>query len=72
MHPIAALDLPIERDDDGEMSHAAITGAATRLGEHVAWHERARSGTSRDEPPVDADDRRVEPAEFPTDQFRDG
>ena len=42
LHPIAALDLPIERDGDGKMGHAALTGAATRLAEHVTWHDSSR------------------------------
>jgi Mitochondrial K+-H+ exchange-related len=42
LHPIAALDLPIERDADGKIGHAALTGAAARLDEHVTWHSSAR------------------------------
>jgi hypothetical protein len=40
--PIAALDLPIERDSDGKSSHAALTGAAVGLHEHVTWHNSSR------------------------------
>ena len=42
LHPMAALDVPIERDDQGKSSHAALSGAAARLDEHVAWHDSAR------------------------------
>jgi len=52
LHPIAALDLPIERKDDGRMSHDALTGAGTRLLEHVAWHKRPRGKRGRSKAPV--------------------
>ncbi|MFI5459179.1 MAG: hypothetical protein ACHRXM_27435 [Isosphaerales bacterium] len=52
LHPVAALDLPIERDDQGKPSHAALKGAATRLDEHVAWHDSAYRTDGAGRPPV--------------------
>jgi hypothetical protein len=42
LRAINALDLPIERDGDGEPCHAALGEKPARLGEHVAWHESPR------------------------------
>jgi hypothetical protein len=42
LYPVAALDLPIERDGDGKAGHIALTGRANRLDEHVAWHTGSR------------------------------
>ena len=42
LRAVDALDLPIERDGDGEPSHAALGEKPARLGEHVAWHESPR------------------------------
>ncbi len=39
LHPIASLDRPIERNDEGKAKHAALDGDATELDEHVAWSE---------------------------------
>jgi len=39
LHPVADLDRPIERDEAGRATHAAIDGEAARLDEHVAWTE---------------------------------
>jgi hypothetical protein len=36
MHPRDALDMPVERDDAGKHSHAALAGGGERLAEHVA------------------------------------
>jgi hypothetical protein len=51
LHPIDALDLPIESDADGKSHHAALEGPTPRLDDHVAWHRspgRARApGTLR-------------------------
>jgi len=52
LHPIAALELPIERDDQGKSSHAALPGAAARLDEHVAWHDSARPTDQAGRPAV--------------------
>ena len=38
LHPIAALDLPVEMGKDGKYAHAALTGRATGLDMHMAWH----------------------------------
>jgi hypothetical protein len=43
LHRVAALDVPIERDGEGKATHAALTGRATRLDEHVAWHSSPRA-----------------------------
>jgi hypothetical protein len=36
LHPRDSLDIPVERDDAGKTSHAALAGRGERLGEHVA------------------------------------
>jgi hypothetical protein len=36
LHPVPALDLPIEHDEAGRAKHAALNGAAERLDDHVA------------------------------------
>jgi hypothetical protein len=42
LHPLAALDRPLEPDGQGNPSHAALPGLAVRLHEHVAWHNSTR------------------------------
>jgi Mitochondrial K+-H+ exchange-related len=37
--PLAELDRPIERDEEGKARHAALDGEAAHLDEHVAWTE---------------------------------
>jgi len=44
LHPVAALDRPLEPDEEGKPCHAALAGAAARLQEHVAWHARRALG----------------------------
>jgi Mitochondrial K+-H+ exchange-related len=39
LRPVDQLDRPIERDEAGKATHAAIDGEAARLDEHVAWTE---------------------------------
>ena len=39
LRPMAELDRPIERDEEGKARHAAINGEAPHLDEHVAWTE---------------------------------
>lgn len=36
---VAALDWPIERDDEGKARHEALAGPSSLLEEHVAWTE---------------------------------
>jgi hypothetical protein len=36
LHPRDALDLPVERDDEGKTRHLALAGGGERLSEHVA------------------------------------
>jgi hypothetical protein len=43
LHPIAALDLPVEMGPDGKHAHAALAGRATGLDAHMAWHGAARA-----------------------------
>jgi hypothetical protein len=38
LHPVAALDRPLEPDEAGKPRHSALAGAAVRLHEHVTWH----------------------------------
>jgi Mitochondrial K+-H+ exchange-related len=42
LFPLAALDLPVDRDDAGKARHIALDGAAARLDDHVTWHQLAR------------------------------
>ena len=69
LHPIAALDLPIERDGDGKSSHVALTGSATRLDEHVAWHEAPGRASVPIKAPAEPTPRKPEPAHDLTDEF---
>jgi hypothetical protein len=43
--PREELDRPIERDENGRATHAALDGEAARLDEHVAWTEGQGPGT---------------------------
>ena len=43
LHPVAALDLPLDQGEDGKMRHLALTGQAVHLDEHVAWHDPSRA-----------------------------
>ena len=72
LHPIAALDLPIERDSEGKMGHSALSGAATTLAEHVTWHSSVRRGRVGSEPPVDRTSGDARPANFQAEKSRDG
>jgi hypothetical protein len=45
LHPVMALDLPVECDEGGKARHAALNGAAERLDEHVARCRGPHSGT---------------------------
>jgi hypothetical protein len=47
LHPLASLDRPIERDEDGKAKHDALDGEALQLDEHVAWSESESSGMAR-------------------------
>jgi hypothetical protein len=62
LRAVEALDLPIERDSEGQPSHSALGEKPPRLHEHLAWHESPRrrrtgtpAGTARtaDKPPGD-------------------
>jgi hypothetical protein len=39
LHPVGALDRPIERDPAGKARHDALDGSPALLDEHVAWSE---------------------------------
>jgi hypothetical protein len=45
--PLAALDLPVDRDDAGKARHVALDGAAAQLEEHVTWHLSAGRASSQ-------------------------
>jgi Mitochondrial K+-H+ exchange-related len=66
--PMAALDLPIERNDDGKSRHAALAGAATRLDEHVAWYKGPRTPRAEGQTSVIPTPSEPRPANFPTEQ----
>jgi Mitochondrial K+-H+ exchange-related len=72
LHPIAALDLPVERAGDGKMGHTALGGAATGLAEHVTWHSAARAARVGGKPPVDRTPSDSTPACFHVEKSRDG
>jgi Mitochondrial K+-H+ exchange-related len=42
LHPVSALDVPVERDEAGKARHSALDGAAELLDEHVAWMETSQ------------------------------
>jgi Mitochondrial K+-H+ exchange-related len=71
LHPIAALDLPIERDRDGKTVHAALGGAAAGLAGHVTWHSSVRRGRVGNDLPVDQMSGDAKPANFQAEKFRD-
>jgi Mitochondrial K+-H+ exchange-related len=72
LYPVPALDLPVERDDDGKPAHAALGGRAARLAEHVAWHERARHARRRGRAKLAPKPAEAPSASAPPDGFRDG
>jgi hypothetical protein len=41
-HAVEALDVPVERKENGDVGHSALNGPATRLAEHVHWHNSSR------------------------------
>jgi hypothetical protein len=61
LRPVAALDRPIERDEAGKATHAAVDGGAARLDEHVAWTES--------ESPVAAESGRWSPMSPPDEPY---
>ncbi len=71
LHPIAALDLPIERDGDGKAGHAALGGAATGLAEHVTWHSSSRRAQVESTPSVVQTPSSSKPANFQAEKLRD-
>jgi Mitochondrial K+-H+ exchange-related len=71
-HPIAALDLPVERDGDGKLGHVALKGAATGLAEHVTWHSASRTARVESKPPVDRTLSDSRPANFQAERSQDG
>jgi Mitochondrial K+-H+ exchange-related len=72
LHPMAALDLPIERDSDGNTVHAALSGAATRLDEHVNWHSSSLGARVASTPTVDTRPSDSKTANFQAEKSRDG
>jgi hypothetical protein len=67
--PLAALDLPIERNNDGKSSHAALIGAAPRLDDHVAWHSSPRRASTLSELTVEPVPAGPAPANSRTEPF---
>jgi Mitochondrial K+-H+ exchange-related len=72
LYPIAALDLPIKRDGDGKIGHAALAGAATRLAEHVNWHSSSPGARVEVTPSIDATPGDSNPANSQAEKFQDG
>jgi hypothetical protein len=63
LHPVAALDVPIEYHAEGKARHAALDGAAVRLGEHVAWHQSLRGAQGQSRSPIATAATRDQPAD---------
>jgi hypothetical protein len=72
LHSIAALDLPIERTDDGKFSHLALTGRAAGLEEHMAWHNSSRGMQIRSTAPPASTSSDLKPAQFQAERSQDG
>jgi len=68
LHPVAGLDLPIERDDQGKPSHAALTGAAARFAECLAWHDPAYRNRAAGQLPVTTAASEPQPTPVPPEQ----
>jgi hypothetical protein len=62
LHAAAALDRPLEPDEEGKARHAALAGAAAQLQEHVEWHDAARRARGARWPSVTASPTAQEPA----------
>ena len=71
LHPIVALDLPVEIGKDGTHAHAAITGRATGLDTHMAWNGSARAAPAERESTVVPAANGLEPAELQSDKSKD-
>ena len=71
MYPVAALDLPIEHDDVGKSRHGVLTAKATRLDDHVTWHDARRRGTVTREPSAPPSPSEPELANSSADEARD-
>jgi Mitochondrial K+-H+ exchange-related len=52
LHPLAALDLPIEYYAEGKATHVALNFAAVRLDEHVVWYRSSHRTQGENRPPV--------------------
>ena len=72
LHPIRALDLPVEMAKDGKHAHAALVGHATGLDAHMAWHGSACAAPAVRKPTVvpAANGRRA--AELQSEMSQDG
>ncbi len=71
LHPVAALDRPLETDHEGKACHAALAGSAEQLQEHVRWHDAARRSRGGRWPPATASPTAPEPAHNLPDKARD-
>lgn len=71
LHPVAALDLPLDQAEDGKMSHVALTGQSLHLDEHVAWHNAAHQKRVQSTKPGASERAAAEPSRFPTDNSPD-
>lgn len=71
LHPILALDLPVEMGKDGKHAHAALAGRATALDTHIAWHGSARAAPAERKPTVVPAANGLEPAELQSEKSKD-
>ncbi len=71
LHPIAGLDVPIERDDEGRVGHPVLTGQAARLAEHVDWHSETRGERRKTKPPGRPKPGDSKPADFQAETSQD-
>jgi hypothetical protein len=72
LHPIEALDLPVEVGPDGKHTHAALAGRGTGLDALMAWHGSARPAPAESKPTAVPAASGVEPASFQSEMSNDG
>jgi hypothetical protein len=71
LHPLAALDLPVEMGPDGKHAHAALAGRATGLDAHMAWHGSARATPAESKSNVVSAANGREPAKLQSEMSQD-
>jgi Mitochondrial K+-H+ exchange-related len=71
LHPIVALDLPVEMGKDGKHAHAALVGSASGLDAHMAWHGSARARLALSKPTVFPAANGLEAADLQSDKSYD-